>query len=74
MHADASSRAGLFDGDERSSCALDPARRTYVHVVRGELESTASALAAGDAPSSSARPHCSSADGEDAEVLVFDLA
>ena len=64
--------AGLFDGDERASLALDPARKAYVHVVRGELDVNGQRLAAGDAACSRTRPL--SAGGEDAEVLVFDLA
>jgi quercetin 2,3-dioxygenase len=34
IHADATIRAGLFDGAETAELALDPQRRSYVHLVR----------------------------------------
>ena len=37
VHADATIYAGLFDGGESATLALDPARKTYVHLVRGAL-------------------------------------
>ena len=42
IHADASLYAGLFDGAEVASLALDPARKAYVHLVRGTLTVTIS--------------------------------
>ncbi len=38
LHADAAMHAGLFDGAESQTLALDPKRKTYVHLVRGQLE------------------------------------
>jgi hypothetical protein len=35
IHADARLYAGLFDGTEAATLALDPARKAYVHLVRG---------------------------------------
>ena len=35
LHANASLRAGLFDGDESAELTLDPARKTWVHLARG---------------------------------------
>src|SRR5205085_1426603 len=49
LHADASIHAGLFDGDEQATLALDAQRPAYVHVVRGALNINGMALAAGDA-------------------------
>jgi quercetin 2,3-dioxygenase len=74
VHADASIRAGLFDGDETLERPLDPARRTYVHVVRGALEVNGQRLSAGDALEIEREPSLRLGRGEDAEVLVFDLA
>jgi len=74
LHADAAIRAGLFDGDERAELALDPARLAYVHVVRGQLQVNGRRLAAGDAAALSDEPTLTLSNGEDAEVLVFDLA
>ena len=74
VHADASIRAGLFDGDERTELALDPQRVVYVHLVRGKLRVNDHPLHAGDAASISAENRLLLDSGEDAEVLVFDLA
>ena len=49
IHADAALYAGLFDGDESAKLALDPARKAYVHLVRGALEVNGQRLRAGDA-------------------------
>ncbi|MBL8339915.1 MAG: pirin family protein [Rubrivivax sp.] len=74
IHADASLRAGLFDGDERAELALDPQRLTYVHLVRGRLEANDQPLAGGDALTLAGESRLVLARGADAEVLVFDLA
>ncbi len=74
IHADASIRAGLFSGDERVELALDPKRRTYVHLVRGGLRVNDRQLQAGDAAHLHGETRLVLEGGEDAEVLVFDLA
>ena len=74
IHADASMYAGLFDGDETADLALTPQRKTYVHLVRGELQANGQALKAGDALKLEAESRLLLANGKDAEVLVFDLA
>ena len=74
VHADARLFAGLFDGDERAELALDPARKTYVHVVRGELDVNGQKLAAGDAAKLEGESQLVLSAANDAEVLVFDLA
>ena len=74
IHADAAVYAGLFDGDETAVLALDPARKAYVHVVRGSLEVNGRALAAGDALLLAGEREVVVGHGADAEVLVFDLA
>jgi hypothetical protein len=38
IHADAKLYAGLFDGNETATFALDPCRKAYVHLIRGELK------------------------------------
>ena len=73
IHADASIYGGLFDGTERIERPLDPKRRTYVHVVRGEAVVNGQRLGAGDALRLEREAGLSIADGRDAEVLVFDL-
>lgn len=74
IHADAALRVGLFDGDERAELALDPARKAYVHVARGEVVVNGQALGAGDAVKLEGETALHIAHGRQAEVLVFDLA
>jgi redox-sensitive bicupin YhaK (pirin superfamily) len=74
IYADASIRAGLFDGAERLEQALDPARITYVHLVRGALRVNDHALRSGDAARIEGESTLVLEGGQDAEVLVFDLA
>jgi len=74
IHADATLRAGLFTGDERAELALDPKRIAYVHLVRGGLRVNDRQLAAGDALRLDHESKLVLEGGEDAEVLVFDLA
>ncbi|KPF50708.1 quercetin 2,3-dioxygenase [beta proteobacterium AAP121] len=74
IHADAAIHAGLFDGDERAELALNARRITYVHVVRGALRVNDRALKAGDAARLEQEDRLVLEGGEDAEVLVFDLA
>ena len=74
IHADAKLYAGLFDGAESASLALDPSRKAYVHLVRGELDVNGSKLGAGDAARLENESELKLSNGKDAEVLVFDLA
>ena len=74
IHADARLYAGLFDGDEAATLALDPQRKTYVHLVGGQLEANGQTLKAGDALALEAENRLQLAHGKAAEVLVFDLA
>ena len=74
IHADARLYAGLLDGAEAASLALNPARKAYVFLVRGTLRVNGQALAAGDAALIADEALITLTDGADAEVLVFDLA
>jgi len=74
IHADASIRSGLFDGDERATLALDPARKAWVHVARGAAVVNGRALEAGDALAMAGEREITVERGRGAEVLVFDLA
>jgi redox-sensitive bicupin YhaK (pirin superfamily) len=73
IHADARLYAGLLDGAEAATLALDPKRKTYVHLVRGALQVNGQLLAQGDAALLEAESSLQLRDGQDAEVLVFDL-
>jgi len=74
IHADAKIYAGLLDGDETATLALRPNRKTYVHLVKGDLEVNGQKLAQGDAAMIEAQSSLELGKGRDAEVLVFDLA
>jgi quercetin 2,3-dioxygenase len=73
IHADASIYAGLLDGAERATLALNPKRKAYLHVVRGALSANGHALVAGDALRIESESELVLEAGRDAEVLVFDL-
>ncbi len=74
IHADAALHAGLFDGAEQAVLALDPARKSYVHLIRGELQVNGQLLHGGDAALIAAESRLELSHGKQAEVLVFDLA
>ncbi|HEV7856755.1 MAG TPA: pirin family protein [Herminiimonas sp.] len=73
IHQDAKLYAGLFDGAEAASLPLAAGRRAYVHVARGAVEVNGVALKAGDALKVADVASIDVANGEAAEVLVFDL-
>ena len=73
IHADARLYAGLFDGKQTAHLTLGANRKSYVHLVRGELEVNGQMLTAGDAALLADETHLTLAQGKDAEVLVFDL-
>jgi redox-sensitive bicupin YhaK (pirin superfamily) len=74
IHADAALYAGLFDGDETATVSLNPERKGYVHLVRGALDVNGQRLHTGDAALLANETTLTLAAGQDAEVLVFDLA
>ncbi len=74
IHADASLYAGLFDGEEQASLVLNPARKAYVFLIRGALNANGQNLQAGDALLLAEESQLNLSQGQDAEVLVFDLA
>ena len=73
VHADARIYAGLLDGDEAATLVLNPARKTYIHLVRGHLQVNGLQLDSGDAALLSAESQLQLGQAQDAEVLVFDL-
>jgi redox-sensitive bicupin YhaK (pirin superfamily) len=74
IHADAFLYVGLFDGAESATLALHPQRKSYAHLVRGELQVNGVTLTAGDAAKLQGETQLKLEHGKDAEVLVFDLA
>ena len=73
IHQDASIYAGRFDAEEHASMEFKPGRRSYVHVVHGEVRVNGIALGAGDALKITDTPAVRIEGGRKAEVLVFDL-
>ena len=74
MHADAKIYAGLLDGEEAATLALNPNRKIYVHLVKGQLEVNGQKLSQGDAAIIESQSSLELENGSSAEVLVFDLA
>lgn len=73
VYQDARVYAGLFDGAERQVLTLPENRHAYVHVARGALEVNGQRLSAGDGARLRQVRELTFAQGENAEVLVFDL-
>lgn len=74
IHADAALYVGLLDGEEAAILPLNPSRKAYVHLIRGKLTVNGQSLQAGDAAMLADESVLKLAAGQDAEVLVFDLA
>jgi hypothetical protein len=74
IHADAHLYAGLFDGAQQAQLALNPARKAYVHLVRGELAVNGVVLHTGDAALIDGETQLTLNQAKDAEVLVFELS
>jgi hypothetical protein len=74
IHQDADVYAALLDGAERVSHKLAPGRRAFVHVARGNVSVNGQPLGGGDALKASGVAEIVLEHGEQAEVLLFDLA
>ena len=73
IHQDARVYAGLFDQAERAEVDVPQGRRAWVHVARGELSVNETRLRAGDGAGTAGPLRLQIHDGDQAEVLVFDL-
>ena len=74
IHQDAQVYAALLDGAESARHALAAGRRAYVHVARGSVRVNGELLAAGDSLEAANLNEIVFDNGEQAEVLLFDLA
>ncbi|MDR5736300.1 pirin family protein [Caballeronia sp. LZ016] len=72
--ADARIFAGLFNGEERADFDVPAGRRVYVHVARGNVSVNGEPLRAGDAAKIEDVAKVTLDAGDNAEVLLFDLA
>ncbi len=70
---DAKVYAALLDGDERIEHPIAAGRHAYLHVARGGLTLNGQLLAAGDGVKIVDEALLTLADGNKAEVLLFDL-
>ena len=73
VHADAKLYSGLFDGPQTAQLVLEPNRKGYVQVLRGDIEVNGSKLTTGDAALLEGESLIELTHGNNAEVLVFDL-
>ena len=73
IHTDTRLYAGLFNDTESATHSLSEDRMAYVHVARGTLAVNGKTLSAGDALMLRDEPAVTLANGNQAEVLVFDL-
>jgi len=73
IHQDARVYAGLFDGAETARLEIEPGRRLYVHLARGQANVAGTALAGGDALKLTDTRIVLLQDARQAELLVFDL-
>lgn len=74
VHQDVRIHFGRFDAGLGETVPLQEGRRAYIHLARGSLTVNGTALAAGDAAMVVDEDSIELADGQAAEVLVFDLA
>ena len=74
IHADAALYAGLLDAEEAVVFKLNPARKAYVHLIRGSLAVNGQILQPGDAALLANESNLTLNNANDAEVLFFDLA
>jgi hypothetical protein len=65
--------AGCFDGDEQAQLALTSKRYAYVHIVQGALTVNGAELNKGDGVRIRNESLITLQQGQNAEVLVFDL-
>ncbi len=74
IHQDARIYATILDGAQRLNHTLASGRGAYVQVARGQLQVNGITLEAGDALQVRDESQLTLENGNDAEVLVFDLA
>jgi quercetin 2,3-dioxygenase len=73
IHQDARVYAGLFNDTEQAVLEVKPGRRIYVHVARGAVTANDTKLTAGDALKLTDATKLTLKEGDEAEVIVFEL-
>lgn len=74
IHADAKLYAGLLDENENASIKIDPQRKAYVHLIRGDITVNGQRITSGDAVLLERESEIQITHAKKTEVLVFDLA
>ena len=74
LHQDADMYATLLGQGQQAAHELRPGRGAWIHVARGSVALNGTPLSAGDGASISAPGRLVLDQGQDAEVLLFDLA
>jgi hypothetical protein len=65
--------AGLFEGAEKDQVTLGPNRYAYVHVIRGKVTVNGQPFSDGDGARVRDEQTLTFSNGQNAEVLVFDM-
>lgn len=73
VHQDVRVYAALLDGDESASHEIEPGRVAWIQVARGTVTVNSQALEAGDGASVETAGALQFTDGNDAEILLFDM-
>ncbi|MGZ3240947.1 MAG: pirin family protein [Burkholderiaceae bacterium] len=73
IHQDAKVYAALLDGNEHASLPIEAGRLAYLHVARGQINVNGNVLKEGDALKAVNETEIELKDGQQAEVLLFDL-
>lgn len=73
IHQQARVYAALIDGTQTARLEVASDRQVYVHVARGQIRLNGQILGAGDAAKVSDEPELRLEDGQQSELLVFDL-
>lgn len=74
IHADAKVYVGLFNGRQSQKLELNPERKAYVHLIKGALQINGISLSTGDALLIEKESSLLISDGQEAEVMIFDLS
>ncbi len=73
LHQDANMYVGLFNISQHATMALSPSRLAYLHVARGTIDVNGQRLTTGDALKFSDETALKVENGDNAEILLFDL-
>ena len=74
IHADAKVYVGLFNGPQSQKLELNTERKAYVHLIKGDLQINGISLSTGDALLIEKESSLLISDGQEAEVMIFDLS